>query len=245
MSHVLVIDVGNSRIKFGLCSESAVIESASLGRENDEWAEQLTRWSGQLTSPVEFVIAGVVPNAIEGIKSWLNRREECSVRVIDSFRDLDLKVDVERPDQVGIDRLLGVLAAKRQFPNQSILVVDAGSAITINWVDGGGTFRGGAILPGLGLMASALHYRTAKLPDIGVIKPAAFPGRDTVSAIQCGIISSAVGAIGQAKAAVDAQLLVFTGGDGAVLHAASNLGNKQFVPNLVLEGIRIAAEKRQ
>ena len=83
---------------------------------------------------------------------------------------MPLEVELEHPDKVGIDRLLNAVAAnRRRQEHVAAILVDAGSAVTVDYLDGNGVFRGGAIFPGFRLMARALHDYTALLPivDIG------------------------------------------------------------------------------
>src|SRR5205085_11851847 len=97
---------------------------------------------------------------------WIRQRGD-AVAVLESWRQLPLEVKVEQPERVGIDRLLNFVALRsRTVRAVSMVVIDAGSAVTVDWVDEQGTFRGGAIFPGLRLMAMALHRYTAALPEV-------------------------------------------------------------------------------
>jgi len=88
---------------------------------------------------------------------------------VDSYQQLPLVVQVDEPGQVGIDRLLNAVAAnRRRPPGLAAVVIDAGSAVTVDLVDATGAFCGGAIFPGLRLMAQALHEHTALLPLVAV-----------------------------------------------------------------------------
>ena len=89
------------------------------------------------------------------------------MRVLQYAGELPLRVELEKPDHVGIDRLLDAVAVNsRRAPGVPAVIIDAGSAVTVDLVDGAGAFRGGAILPGLRLMAKSLHDYTALLPLI-------------------------------------------------------------------------------
>jgi type III pantothenate kinase len=127
------------------------------------------------------------------------------------------------------------------------VVVDAGSAITVDWVDAAGAFCGGAILPGLRLMALALHEHTAFLPLIPIPNGAPpAPGTSTPAAMELGVFWSAVGGVlavlDAYRRRFDAEPAVFlTGGDAASLHSA--LGPRvTYWPEMTLEGARLAAE---
>src|SRR5262249_6105357 len=151
----------------------------------------------------------------------------------------------------GIDRLFDAVAANllRQ-PSEPVLVVDAGTATTVNYISEAGAFEGGAILPGLGLGARALHHHTALLPLIDVGKLGQHPvvplGRDTPGAISSGLWYGQIGAIRElvsrlAESASRPPLVLITGGNGRALAAA--LGNNvRFEPHLALSGLAHVAQ---
>jgi type III pantothenate kinase len=160
---------------------------------------------------------------------------------------LPLQVRLEKPDYVGIDRLLDAVAANSRRPaGTSAVIVDAGSAVTVDALDENGAFVGGAILPGLRLMAATLHEHTALLPQIDVPRhPPSSPGKSTIAAMEAGIFWAVAGGIRalieQYAAAASAPPRVFlTGGDGPVLQTV--LPEAQLWPTMTLEGIRLSAE---
>src|SRR5262249_48480639 len=159
---ILVADIGNTRIKWGLCGPGGIEQSASLSPDDpDAWRAQLSAW--MIDGPHDWTIAGVHPSRREQFAAWLRRRGD-RVRVLDRVSQLPIAVKVEAPEQVGIDRVLDVLAAKALVPpGTPAIVVDAGSAVTVNLLDDTGAFAGGAIFPGYRLMSEALHTYTASL----------------------------------------------------------------------------------
>jgi type III pantothenate kinase len=248
---MLVADVGNTRIKWGLCGPAGVERAAALLDDPDAWRRQLAEW--RVEAPQSWTIAGVHPDRRDRLAAFL-REQKHTVNVIDHFSKLRLKVDVDAPEKVGIDRLLGVLAAKQLVaPGQPAVVVDAGSAVTVNLLDEKGAFAGGAIFPGLRLMAESLHDYTAQLPLVKVTEHApVVPARSTMPAIAAGVHWAVVGGVSAllrnlAEAVPSAEPLpVFlTGGDAAVI-APDLLDRDQFRyelrPLLTLEGLRLAAE---
>src|SRR5205807_1116 len=115
---------------------------------------------------------------------------------LDKPEHLPLLVGVGYPERVGIDRLLNAVAAKDRIKRSvPLLLIDAGTAITVDRVNADGVFEGGAILPGLRLMAQALHDHTALLPRVVIADVPTVPGRDTESAIQAGVYWAAAGGI--------------------------------------------------
>jgi type III pantothenate kinase len=142
-----------------------------------------------------WIVAGVHPARRDALVEWLKGRCD-SVHVLVSHKELPLAVDVEVPDKVGIDRLLNAVAANRRRPdNVAAILIDAGSAVTVDYVDGVGVFKGGAIFPGFRLMAQALHDHTALLPIVALDEAALPPGTSTPHAMQAGILHAVVGGI--------------------------------------------------
>ncbi len=246
----VVVDVGNTRIKWGLVQQGQVTQIAGLGPEDTPgWQEQLERW--RLPPASRWVLAGVHPARLEALADWLRHRGE-QVSLLLHARELPLRVELEKPDHVGIDRLLDAVAVNsRRQPGVPAVIIDAGSAVTVDYVDENGAFRGGAILPGFRLMAKALHDYTALLPLIELpssIPPV--PGVSTPTAMAAGVFWAVAGGIQGLIAAyrqkgADGQggpvapEVHLTGGDGAVL--ANVLPEARHWPNMTLEGVRIAA----
>jgi type III pantothenate kinase len=193
------------------------------------------------------VVAGVHPQQCEHVREWLQPRGE-PVRFLTNYRQLPLQVPLDQPQRVGIDRLLNAVAANtRRSAGIPALIVDAGSAVTVDWLDEQGAFRGGAILPGLHLMLRALHDYTALLPLLTVPRAAPrAPGTSTTEAMEAGVYWAVAGGI---QALVEQMTMVagmapdlfFTGGDAALLRPV--LGDPVHLwPEMTLEGIRLSAE---
>ncbi len=201
----LVADVGNSRIKWGVCArvedEPAIVGRTALGDDAAEWHEQLARCKEKFPLLKEdgvltWAVAGVHPERCGRLRDWIAARGDRVVR-IDRYDQLPLTVGVDEPERVGLDRLLNAVAANRELPSRRpAVLVDVGSAVTVDYLDEQHVFRGGAIFPGVRLMTKALHDYTALLPQVEVGPPApALPGRSTVPAIQAGVFWTVLGGI--------------------------------------------------
>jgi len=248
----VVVDVGNSRIKWGLCSPDGqrLVATASLPEDPLAWHEQLTRWRDELmgTGPA-WVLASVRPQRCERLRDWLVAQGH-AVLLLERAEQLPLTTRVVAPNRVGIDRLLDAVAAKRRLhAGQPAVLVDAGSAVTVDWLDESHTFCGGSIFPGLRLMAQSLNAWTAFLPLVTIRAPVpALPATDTVPAMETGIFHAVAGGIEKivrslaARSAVPPALFV-TGGDGALLHEALDTSVPPVLwPDQTLEGILASAE---
>jgi type III pantothenate kinase len=241
MTPRLVADIGNTRIKWGLCTADGLAEAAAVPPDDPAaWGGQIARWglSGRLT----WAIAGVHPARRDRLAAWLGERGD-EVRVLTEHCELPLRVDVVTPSKVGIDRLLNAVAVRARVPSGTpAVIIDAGSAVTVDLVDRDGAFRGGAIFPGLRLMAQALHDYTAALPlvpnpDISV---PAVPGRDTAAAITAGVNAAVAGGIDRLVEQYGSARTFFTGGSTSLL-AQLRCRPEDAGPYLALDGIRLTA----
>jgi type III pantothenate kinase len=204
MNAHLVADVGNSRIKWGLCAllgRPEVVCTVSLGDDAAEWDAQLAKWAKVFGldargGSLAWAVAGVHPERCGRLRDWVVSRRDRAV-MIDRYEMLPLTVGVDEPGRVGLDRLLNAVAARNELPpGAPAVLVDAGSAVTVDWLDEEHVFRGGAIFPGVRLMAKALHDRTALLPEVQVgPAPPPLPGRSTVPAIQAGVFGAVIGGV--------------------------------------------------
>ncbi|MBM3994255.1 MAG: type III pantothenate kinase [Planctomycetes bacterium] len=236
----IVVDVGNTRIKWGLCSSAQVWSVAPLPPDDAEaWQRQWNEW--KIQPEQEWVVSGVHPERRDTLVAWV-KQHGAPVRVLASAKQVPLTIDVEQPDKVGIDRLLNAVAAnRRRHENVAAIIVDAGSAVTVDYVDSLGVFRGGAIFPGFRLMASALHDYTALLPIVEITEEVTSPARSTAAAMQTGVLHAVVGGIerliSEYQHRYPAAFEVFiTGGDAKML--AGRMHHPPHVwPEMTLEGV--------
>jgi type III pantothenate kinase len=245
----IVVDVGNSRIKWGYCAEDRVVHKASLPPDDPtSWEEQVKGWD--LRVGLQWAVAGVHPQRVERIIEWVRKRGD-QITLIQDRQWLPIKmILVEEPHRVGIDRLLNAVAATSRVQREtSIFIIDAGSAVTVDWVDEEGAFRGGAIFPGPQLMAKALHDYTAAIPLVRTLTDSRdatpwLPGTSTVSAVEGGVfwaVAGGVEAILRQLGASGKRKVFLTGGDAQYVSAAMDL-DVQVWPEMTLEGVRLAAE---
>lgn len=247
MTPDIVVDIGNSRMKWGRCLPD-VVDVVSLPLDDlNAWDEQFEKWGEQYVT--RWSVGGVNPKRIEQFLKW-QRRQSGSCVHFQSYRQLPIALNVDTPEAVGLDRLFGCVAANaRRRPGCAAVTIDVGTAVTVNVLDPDGVFRGGAIFPGFGTMAQALFLNTAKLPEVVVTaEPTPFPGTNTADAIRAGIRCAVVG--GVLKACEEAarafgpsdRIDVFVTGGGSTpdLFAAPGW-TFQHTPALNLDGIRLAA----
>lgn len=246
----MVVDIGNSRMKWGWCANGTVEQSVSLPPDDDAaWDRQLTAWKAH--APRRWAITSVHFMRRDRLLEWLEWRGH-QVIVVDRGSTLPLAVLVDQPEQVGMDRLMNAVAAESRRGGKPAIIVDAGTAVTVDVVDETGAFRGGAIFPGLRLMAKALHDYTALLPLVEIsTTPPDVIATSTTTAIQMGVFYAVVGGINAHISLIDRTVRVIsqiflTGGDARLLrqfvYTQAEFDQVVLWPEMTLEGIRIAAE---
>lgn len=205
---LLLLDAGNTRTKYGVFSTTTqtgepsglpVCESFGVVDNNTPlpWDElrPILGDAGGFTA----CFAGSNPIRIEELQQTYPADWPIP-RPVPDRAEFPLVIDVDRPDKVGVDRLFNAVAANRlRKPGQAAVLIDSGTATTVDYVAADGRFCGGSILPGFELCARALHQYTARLPLVPLEPMLQSPppdlGRNTEAAIRSGLYWGHVGAV--------------------------------------------------
>jgi type III pantothenate kinase len=198
----LCIDIGNSQLHAGVFDPGIQLQfrktTHPLG-SSDEFGVFFTavlRENGIDPRAVRKVaICSVVPTALYPIRSACVKYFHCEPFVLQAGVKTGLKVKYRNPHEVGADRIAGAIGATLRCPGTNIIIVDCGTATTLDVVTAGGDYLGGAILPGVGISVETLAGRTAKLPTVEIARPVTALGRSTIESIQAGVYHGHVGAI--------------------------------------------------
>lgn len=199
-------------------------------------------WSSR---PLRVVGLTVIPGGLDACVPFV-RAEGLHLEL--AGRDLQCPLEVAYPDpaSLGVDRWVGAVAARERYG--TAVVVDCGTALTINLVTEDGVFHGGAIAPGPHTMVKALATHAPALPRVELQGDAALPATDSESAVNAGV---GVGFCGMVEALVDACLgavpvtdaaLVLTGG-GAPVYQRFGTRPHHFEPDLIHQGLRWLAAR--
>jgi type III pantothenate kinase len=253
---LLALDIGNTNITIGLFRAGALLATrraaTSVRATTDELElllDGLLRLDGIASADLDAIsLASVVPALTAAVEAIAERRD-CPLLVA-SAGTVPLAVRVDRPGDVGADRLVNALAAARLHGTPAV-VVDFGTATTFDCIATDGAYVGGAIAPGLELGLEALAARTAKLPRIELRAPDRAIGHDTVSAMQAGTIfgyqALATGLLERIRGELaDANGVdpsdvraILTGGLSAAPWARGIEGIDAIDPDLTLKGLAI------
>ncbi|MCH7526160.1 MAG: type III pantothenate kinase [Planctomycetes bacterium] len=245
-----VVDIGNSSIALGLWADGQVKQRRDFPVDQiQRFGEALKALGAETTSGFlsGVAIASVVPELLERVCGCVEDELNLAPLIVGRQIPLPIELSVRRPETVGVDRICCAAAAYDRR-GEACVVVDFGTAITVDYVDDSGRFAGGAILPGAAMQARALHEYTAQLPHVETEKPDEVIGRDTAAAIQTGIYHGTSGAVRGIVEAYAAHLgrwppVIATGGDAKLISEACDIF-EVIVPDLCLIGVGVAYAKR-
>lgn len=231
----LVLDIGNSRTKISMFSGSELIKHLVTDSPDTGLLRQLVH---EFKGTDKAIICST-KDYPEELTNFL-KMEMSFVLEFSHTTPVPVKVLYKTPETLGKDRIAAVSGASLLFPAEDILVIDAGSAITYDFINSSGEYTGGNISPGLDMRFKALHHYTGRLPLVDPEQDYEFWGRDTSSAIragvQNGILFEMEGYIGHFKKIYKKMQVIFTGGNANFFER--KLKNSFFVDsNLVSKGL--------
>lgn len=248
---ILVVDIGNTNIVLGVYRERELLHHFRLSTARQSTVDEygvlirnLFNMSGLSFKDMEgVIISSVVPPLVQVIVEMCVKYIGKDPLLVGPGIKTGLNLRYENPREVGADRIVNAVAAIEQY-QCPLVVVDFGTATTFDCIDAGANYLGGAIVPGLGISTEALYQRASKLPRIELEKPKKVIGRNTVHAMQAGIIfgyaGQVEGIVRRIKQEMNAPVLkVIATGGLASLIASETECIDEVNPMLTLEGLRI------
>ena len=253
MNSLVAVDVGNSSIKLGWfpdgCTSGELRPSQVLTLSEEELASpSWNAFCAMIAANSHWAIASVNQSACDALTNLL--KIDCPSAKITHLQNsmLPISTKLDSPELIGTDRLLAVLAVRELFPYaRPAIVIDSGTAVTVDVLDAQGEFAGGVIMPGSALIARALNAGTSQLPEVnpdGQHPPSAI-GINTSEAISAGIFWGLVGSIKeliyQQRQTLGLDTPVFISGGDRWLARHLNMECK-VTAHLCLHGIAIAVQ---
>ena len=245
---LLVVDVGNTNTVLGLFTDDTLLHSWRIRtdhmRTGDEYAmliNDLTGFSGiSLNDIKDVIISCVVPPLLDALGRMCSKYFGKQAYVVGSEMKTGMAINYDNPAEVGADRIVNAVAAYKRYP-RSLIVVDFGTATTFDYISAKGEYCGGAIAPGLGISADALHAQASKLPRVEICKPPKVVAKNTVNSMQSGLFYGYAGLVDglvqRMKREVGGDpLVVATGGLAERIAQVSETIN-EVDPMLTLEGL--------
>ncbi|MDQ3514322.1 MAG: type III pantothenate kinase [Chloroflexota bacterium] len=250
---LLAVDVGNSNTVIGLCDSGAsegVLEvwrlTTEAERMPDEWFSLL--WpllrarDLELTAIQDVVVSSVVPTVTGWFAAMCRHRLGIDPLVVSIDLDLGMRALVDRPSEVGADRLVNTVAAFHRYGGPAI-VIDFGTATTFDVVSAEGNFIGGAIAPGLMISLEALTGRAARLFAVDLALPESAIGTNTVTNIQSGLVLGYLamleGMIGRIRAELGGTATTIATGGLARFFADATPMIDHHDADLIIDGLRL------
>jgi len=254
--NLIAIDIGNTNITLALFLEDKEQSIESIPGDCKTKLDKCLKSFWQKIPVLEvskekkrngvIVVSSVKPDWTAGVKKIAKDSLGEKIRVIGKDIPLPTTSQVDEPDKVGTDRLISAAAAYAVVET-AVVVIDFGTALTIDLVDENGIFQGGVICPGFDISAAALNANTAQLPKIKVTKPNAPYGKNTTDAINCGLYYSAIGTLHEIIRRYAEKLgqwpQTFITGQSAKIIKDDCVFIDSWVPNLVVKGIALAYRK--
>jgi type III pantothenate kinase len=199
---LLAIDIGNTNIAVGVFEGEKLRATWRLGTDVHKLADEyaalmfnlLTLKDLSFSDIDEAIISSSVPPLVTTFEELCTHYFQATPLVVGSGIKTGVRIAIDNPREVGPDRVVNVVAAHR-LHDGPLIVVDFGTATTFDAVSSDGDYLGGAIAPGIGIAAEALFERAAKLPRVELARPKTAIGKNSVTAMQSGIIFGYVGLI--------------------------------------------------
>lgn len=251
---LLAIDVGNTETKLGLFANgsSSLVQNWRVTTESrrtaDEYGVFLTQLFAAATLKTQdvkaVVIASVVPKLDQTLEEACARFFGVKPKFFKSHRQKLMRVVTERPGEVGADLVAAAIGARDAY-GSPLIVISYGTATAFMAISEQGEYLGVAIAPGISISIDALVGRTAKLPQIALEAPEQTIGRNTISALQSGIVYGFVGQTEGIVARMRAEMgvqakVIATGGLAGIVADHTNV-IAEVSPHLSLHGLRLFA----
>ncbi len=230
----LIVDVGNTRVKTAIFKDEKIIKHYIFDKS-------------EIISTIKNIISEYeIKSGIISSVGKLSANDVLELQRILNLIELNHQTKVpfvnkyETPKTLGVDRIALVSAGVQKFPNKNVLIIDAGTCITYDFVTKNAEYLGGAISPGIKIRYQALHDYTAKLPLLETQEIENFIGNNTKNSIHSGVINGIIneieGIIGQYQQKYENLTIVLTGGD--MFFLSKQLKSPIFAnSNFLLEGL--------
>lgn len=253
---ILVVDVGNTNIVLGIYEQKKLLHHWRLSTNRsatvDEYGimvHNLFRLAAISEERIEGVmISSVVPPLVSVLEQLSLKYVKKKPLFVGPGIKTGLNIRIENPREVGADRIVNAVAGIEQY-GSPLIIVDFGTATTYDYIDRKGQMLGCAIAPGIAISTEALYERTAKLPRIELNKPKSIVGRNTVSAMQAGIVFGYAGQVDgivqRMREEFDPDARVVATGGLADLIAGETRTVECVNPLLTLQGLQLIYERNR
>ena len=255
---LLVIDAGNSNITFGIFDGEEIVHQwriqTSKEKTSDEYGIELEQilhhFEYDSTMIKDVIIGSVVPDLMHALPAMCRRFLKKEALIVGENTKTGVAIQMENPKEVGADRILNAVAGFEKYGGP-LIIVDIGTAITHDVISRQGIYLGGSIAPGIGISSAALFTRTSKLPRVELVAPKTAIGKNTVEAIQVGIVYGFIGLIDNILDHIVEELIatgqgrprIIATGGFSTLVAKNSRNIERIDKDITLHGLRIVYER--
>ena len=254
---ILLVDVGNTNIVIGVYKENECIVSWRISTDtkktSDEYSIQVMQLLNQYDlNPKEvkgIIISSVVPNVMHALENFCIKYCEKKPMIVGPGIKTGLNIKYDNPKQVGADRIVNAVAAIEKY-GYPLIIVDFGTATTFCAISDKGEYLGGSICPGIKISSEALFHEASKLPRVELAKPGMTICKNTVSAMQAGIIYGYAGMVERLIDMIKKELgsddvkVIATGGLSTLIDSETD-SIDYIDKDLTLEGLKLIYEKNK
>jgi type III pantothenate kinase len=250
---ILALDVGNSQIFGGVFEDGELTvrfrKPTRMPTSSDElglFLRAVLRENGRDPSTVDRIaVCSVVPEIVHSLRSCCRKYFGVDPFILQAGAKTGLRIRYRNPLEVGADRIANAIAATHLHPDRNLIVVDLGTATTLDVVRAGRDYLGGVILPGIRISMEALERSTARLPNVEIVAAPELVGRSTVEGIQSGLYFGTRAAVREMTGEIAARvfggkrpLIIGTGGFSRLFEQEGLFD--ALLPDLVLVGLERA-----
>ncbi len=248
-SILLAVDMGNTNTVFALFDGETMLGQWRISTDTSRTAEEYAVWLNQLMALDGFdarhigaaIVSSVVPQGVFGLRALCRRYYGCVARVVGEDADIGVEIAIDRPDEVGADRLVNAVGAHSRYSG-ALIVVDFGTATTFDVISARGVYLGGVIAPGVNLSLESLHRAAAQLPRVAVTRPEKVIGLATIPAMQSGVYWGYIGLVEGIVARVRAEFalpmtVIATGGLATLFEEGTKV-IEHVDPDITMRGLR-------
>lgn len=253
---LLTVDIGNTQTHIGVFEKDELVHEWRASTDARKTADELALMFGQFLSLAGLSfsksvtgvsLCSVVPRATQEFREMAQRYFGFPAVVVEPGIKTGIAVLTDNPREVGADRISNAVAAHALFEDEPVVIVDFGTAITVDAVSERGEYLGGAIAPGMDTAATALFSSTAQIKRVELVAPPEVIGKSTVMAVQSGIVYGTAAMVDGMVTSVTKELggdarAVATGGlaPTVIQHCHSI---ERFEPMLTLMGLKLIFER--
>ncbi len=252
---LLAVDIGNTQTQIGVFQGRDLAHQWRASTDQTRTADELALMFGEFLSLADLsfsrqitgvAISSVVPKATQELREMTDRYFGFPAVVVEPGTKTGIAIKTDNPREVGADRIANAVAAHSMF-DDPVIVVDFGTAITVDAITADGEYIGGAIAPGVETAAAALFSSTAQIPRVELLPPPSAIGRNTITSVQSGVVFGTAALVDGLVERVRKEL-----GDSAGVIATGGLAPmvidhcrhiERIEPDLTLHGLRLIFER--